>query len=93
MSLWPTIRIAFTAIKLDNDDDAIILFVDTSDDGKTDTGLTLSADMDLSSFVQDNGGSYKVNAVYYVSKDENNAETGKNIIVVDITGELNSKVK
>ena len=47
------------AIKLDNDDDAIILFVDTSDDGKTDTGLTLSADMDLSSFVQDNGGSYK----------------------------------
>lgn len=49
--------------------------------------------MDLSSFVQDNGGSYKVNAVYYVSKDENNAETGKNIIVVDITGELNSKVK
>ena len=81
------------AIKLDNDDDAIILFVDTSDDGKTDTGLTLSADMALSSFVQDNGGSYKVNAVYYVSKDENNAETGKNIIVVDITGELNSKVK
>ena len=82
-----------TAIKLDNDDDAIILFVDTSDNGKKDTGLALSADMDLSSFVQDAGDSYKVNAVYYVTKDAKGAETGKNIIVIDITGELSSKVK
>ena len=79
-----------TAIKLDNDDDAIILFVDTSDDGKKDTGLALSENMDLADFAQDNGTGYKVNAVFFKTLDDNNKETGKNIIVIDTTGELDT---
>ena len=79
-----------TAIKLDNDDDAIILFVDTSDDGKKDTGLALSENMNLADFAQDNGTGYKVNAVFFKTLDDNNKETGKNIIVIDTTGELDT---
>ena len=79
-----------TAIKLDNDDDAIILFVDTSDDGKKDTGLALSENMDLADFAQDNGTGYKVNAVFFKTLDDNGKETGKNIIVIDTTGELDT---
>ena len=81
-----------TAIKLDNDDDAIILFVDTSDDGKKDTGLALSENMDLADFAQDNGTGYKVNAVFFKTLDDNNKETGKNIIVIDTTGELDNSI-
>ena len=80
-----------TAIKLDKDDDAIILFVDTSDDGKNDTGLALSDNMDLSSFAQDTGDGYKVNAVFFKTTDKN-GETGKNIIVIDTTGELDNSI-
>ena len=39
--------------------------------------------MDLSSYIQDNGnGTYKVNAVIY------QGAKGKNIVVIDTTGEL-----
>ena len=76
------------ALTVDTDDDAIILFVDTSDDGKKDAGTQLSDNMDLSSYIQDNGdGTYKVNAVIY------QGAKGKNIVVIDTTGELSKKVK
>ena len=72
-----------TALTVDTDDDAIILFVDTGDDGKKDAGTQLSDNMDLSSYIQDNGnGTYKVNAVIY------QGAKGKNIVVIDTTGEL-----
>lgn len=76
------------ALTVDTDDDAIILFVDTSDDGKKDAGTQLSDNMDLSSYIQDNGdGTYKVNAVIYKGAKD------KNIVVIDTTGELSKKVK
>ena len=78
-----------TALTVDTDDDAIILFVDTGDDGKKDAGTQLSDNMDLSSYIQDNGnGTYKVNAVIYQGAKD------KNIVVIDTTGELDySNVK
>ena len=47
--------------------------------------------MDLSSFAQDNGDGYKVNAVFFKTTDKN-GETGKNIIVIDTTGELDNSI-
>ena len=47
--------------------------------------------MDLSSFAQDTGDGYKVNAVFFKTTDKN-GETGKNIIVIDTTGELDNSI-
>ena len=48
--------------------------------------------MDLADFAQDNGTGYKVNAVFFKTLDDNNKETGKNIIVIDTTGELDNSI-
>ena len=73
-----------TDLTVDTDDDAIILFVNTADDGKKDAGTQLSANMDLSDYAPLKGDVYAANAVIYQGAN------GKNIIVIDTTGELDS---
>ena len=73
-----------TDLTVDTDDDAIILFVNTADDGKKDAGTQLSANMDLSDYAPLKGDVYAANAVIYKGAN------GKNIIVIDTTGELDS---
>ena len=75
---------ATTDLTVDTDDDAIILFVNTADDGKKDAGTQLSANMDLSDYAPLKGDVYAANAVIYQGAN------GKNIIVIDTTGELDS---
>ena len=75
---------ATTDLTVDTDDDAIILFVNTADDGKKDAGTQLSANMDLSDYAPLKGDVYAANAVIYKGAN------GKNIIVIDTTGELDS---
>ena len=75
---------ATTDLTVDTDDDAIILFVNTADDGKKDAGTQLSDNMDLSDYAPLKGDVYAANAVIYQGAN------GKNIIVIDTTGELDS---
>ena len=75
---------ATTDLTVDTDDDAIILFVNTADDGKKDAGTQLSDNMDLSDYAPLKGDVYAANAVIYKGAN------GKNIIVIDTTGELDS---
>ena len=77
-------NVATTDLTVDTDDDAIILFVNTADDGKKDAGTQLSANMDLSDYAPLKGDVYAANAVIYQGAN------GKNIIVIDTTGELDS---
>ena len=75
-----------TDLTVDTDDDAIILFVNTADDGKKDAGTQLSANMDLSDYAPLKGDVYAANAVIYQGAN------GKNIIVIDTTGELDNSI-